>query len=215
MKKIKKRIKETKYSKGVTTTEFETFNEHGNVVRVVSSLGYEFENIYDEDQKLINSFYIKDGKIDKRRCHNEYDKRGNLTLTRSKDEMKIFIYDDKNRIVRCDNISYKNSISTYYQYTNDNKIVIMKDVNFTKIEFYNDDKQIVRRIIISQNYINLNEVSFKYDKNGNLIHSIDSNGEEEFYKYDEYNNIIYYIRKDSEMIYEESTYEYEFYEDEK
>lgn len=194
---------------------------------------YRKEKLGTFDNFSIETWYNDNGKVIKEKnqyneIYYEYDDRGNNIYYKKLQKESIlgirideiwFRYNENNKLIHklhkygfVENLN-RSSRETWYEYDkNGNKISEKNNIGEEKLWKYDDNGVLI--------YTKLNNTEYWYDKLGNVIKYIDNeniveheydgyrilstttNGDKKIFKYDDNNH----------RIYEESEYQYEFYD---
>ena len=147
---------------------------------------YERINEYDENNRLIHGKDIKNIEY-----WNSYDENGNLISSSAGEGYETkYEYDDRNNVIHQIDINdYEIEEFNYINIYNKEDFNINIEDENTIIHIYDKNNNLLKSIEIDY------EESYEYDNNNNCIHYKNSDGYEYWKKYDNNGNEIYY--KDS------------------
>ncbi|MEF2174967.1 MAG: RHS repeat-associated core domain-containing protein, partial [Candidatus Absconditabacteria bacterium] len=189
-KLIEKRIK----APGGDLVEKYEYDTNQNLIKVIDIKGRETLLYYDGFDRLIKVKGINGLEI-----HNQYDKSGNIILTKTLNENGVelnrvgAVYDEMGRVVQKDVYVKEDNwrkVSTKYKYNKLSQLIESEDSNGVVSKVYYDEFGRVDYILDAKG----NKEQYKYNKNSKLVEKIviDSVGKQlkTYYLYDKDGRLI-------------------------
>lgn len=188
------------------------YDNKGNLITETHYGEQNFQYEYKYDDKG-NCIYSKNNKGEESYREFKYNDDGKKIYEKNQfGKVTIYKYNDRGLLI---SEHYDDGTSCLYQYDDDDRIVYINNAGWERWYVFDESGNEVycktkNDPLYSHSFIPLSslfsslfsskplkgpgdsESWSKYDKNGNLIYCINSDGNEHFYKYDSNGNLIYY-----------------------